>query len=214
MARLKHRNTRPPGNFRYVEPSTRAFIEADNHGELMKLVLAHRRYKNLPRATLAEVTQDVERQICASLSNNECTSEGPLDELRPVTETRTLTLVDVMKFSKAAIGWLASGAKVVPMEQLKKRQNSCLGCQLNSKLKACSCSAFYKTIDALVPADRRDPGLKICQACLCSTVAKTQMPLEMVDKADEGRNITYPALCWVSLERGEKSRLESPPPVA
>ncbi len=209
MARLKYRGTRPPGGFRYSQPETRAFIEGDNHGELMKLVLSHRRYKGLPRATLPEVIQDVERQICASLSNNECTSEGPLDELRPVTETRTLTLVDVMKFSKAAIGWLASGAKVVPMEQLKKRQAACLGCHLNNRLRACSCSVFYKTIDKLVQADRRDPGLFVCSACLCSTVSKTQMPIEMVIKADEGREIKYPALCWVPREISEREASSS-----
>jgi hypothetical protein len=201
MARLKFRSTRPPGGLKYLQPETRLLIDGDNYGELMKKVLAHRVYKGLPRATRAEVEVDVERQICARLSKNECVSEGPNDELRPVEETAVLTLSAVTRFTGAALRWLATGAELVPMDQLKKRQEICASCPLNQSLKACKCSIFYKTVDALVPVARRHPELRVCSACLCSTVAKTQMPLKMVLEADEGRKIQYPSLCWVSLER-------------
>lgn len=206
MARLKFPSTRPPGGLKYVQPETRALIEGDNHRELMKLVLQHRQYKGFPRATMPEVIEDVERQICARLSSNECTSEGPEDELRPVEETKVLTIAGVLKFSAAAMTWLAKGAEVVGMEQLKHRQAMCLACPLNSRLKACSCSTLYRTIDSLVPSSRSDPGLYICGACGCSTKVKTQMPLDMVIKSDEGRNIKYPVHhCWVSEELANKS---------
>lgn len=201
MARLKHKNTRPPRGFRYVQPETRLGLDGDNYNELMKKVLAHRLYKNLARATLPEVQEDVERQICSRLSKNECHSEGPNDDLRPVEETAVLTLSSAMRFTGAAIKWLASGAKVVEMDHLKRRQGKCLNCPINQPLKACSCSGFYKAINAVVPEARRDPGLHICGACGCSINAKVQMPLKMVMDSDEGRNIKYPKFgCWVTDE--------------
>ena len=201
MARLKFKNQTPPRGYKYIQPDTRLQVEGENYRTLMKKVLEHRTYKGLPRATMGEVEEDVERQICSRLSSNECSAEGPNDELRPVEETHTLTLGAALRFSAAALKWLASGAKVVPVEQMKKRQAVCIDCPLNSPIRACSCSGFYKAINALVPPERRDPGLHVCGACLCSTTAKTQMPLEMVMNADEGRNISYPKLCWVTLEK-------------
>lgn len=203
MGRIKFKGTRPPGDWVYVQPETRLQMKGDDHKKLMKTVLAHRIYKKLPRATMAEVEQDVERQICSRLSSNECSREGPDDELRPVEENRVLTVSGVLKFSAAAMAWLAKGAEVVGMEQLKKRQAVCLNCPLNSRLKACSCSALYKTIDALVPAARSEPGLFICGACGCSTKVKTQMPLSMIASSDEGRDVKYPKLCWITTEREE-----------
>jgi hypothetical protein len=200
MARLRSKSTHPPRGWVYIQPDTRLRIEGESHGDLAKKIVQHRSYKKLPRASLAEAIEDMERQICARLSNNECVSEGPNDELRPVDETAVLTVSSVTRFSAAAVRWLAKGAKVVPVEQLQKRQAACSACPLNNPMKACSCSIFYKTINALVPESRRDPGLYICSACGCSINAKVQMPIEMVMQADEGRNIHYPVGCWVRDE--------------
>lgn len=208
MARLKHRNQRPPGGLKYVQAETRLLLDGDNYNELVKKVLAHRQYKHLPRATKQEVEEDVERQMCARLSKNECHSEGPNDELRPVEENLVLTVSSVTRFTAAALRWLATGAEVVPMEQLKKRQEICATCPLNTSLRACKCSLFYKSIDALVPQARRHPDLRVCSACGCSCQAKVQMPLKMVIDADEGRNIRYPTVCWVSTERAEAASVK------
>jgi hypothetical protein len=203
MARLKHKNTVPPRGFRYVQPESKLLVEGENYGDLIKKVMAHRAYKGLTRQSREEVEQDVERQICSRLSKNECASEGPDDELRPVDETAVLTVGSVTRFTAAAIRWLAKGAKVVPFEQMKKRQAACLACPLNNPMKACSCSLFYKSINAVVPEARRDPNLFICSACGCSINAKVQMPLDMVLQADEGRNIQYAVGCWVRDEQGK-----------
>ena len=201
MARLKFKSQRPPRGFFYIQPETRLRIEGEDYGAIMKLVLAHRQYRSLPRATRAEVEEDVERQICSRLTVAECRSEGPLDELRPVTESQVLSVGAVMSLSKAAFDWLASGAEVVSMELLAKRQAACLSCPLNNPVKACSCSLFYKTIDHLVPAARRSQDMHVCGACGCSTNAKAQMPLPMVIQADGDRNIQYPIGCWVRTEK-------------
>jgi len=200
MARLKFKTTRPPRGFWYIQPETRLKIEGEDYGALMKLVLAHRQYKGLPGATREEVEIDVERQICSRLTLAECRSEGPDDVLRPVEENQVLSLGAVMGFTKSAFTWLASGAKVVDTTTLKKRQETCLACPLNSPQKGCSCSLFYKTINTLVPAERRHQDLHVCSACGCGLNAKVQMPIEMVMKADDGRDIKYAIGCWVPEE--------------
>lgn len=203
MARLRSRNTFPPRGWRFFEPTTRCQIEGENYRDLMKKVLDHRTYKKLPRAIMPDVEEDVERQICSRLSENECAKEGPNDELRPVDESAVLTVGNVTRFTAAALRWLAKGAQMVPMEQLKKRQEICKSCPLNNPMRTCSCSIFYKSVNALVPDARRDPDLFICSACSCSINAKAQMPLEMVLDADEGRNIQYASGCWVLSEQGK-----------
>ncbi len=214
MARLKFKSTRPPRGFFFIESSTRLRIEGEDYGTLMKKVMEHRQYRGLPRATRPEVEEDVERQICSRLTVAECRSEGPLDELRPVTESQVLSVGQVMALSKATFDWLASGAQVVSMELLKKRQEACLSCALNNPVKACSCSLFYKTIDRLVPAERRLQDMHVCGACGCSTNAKAQMPLSMIAQADAGRNIPYPIGCWVRSENelaAQAAKGQNPP---
>lgn len=200
MARLRFKNSRPPRGFWYIQPETRLKIEGEDYGALMKLVMAHRQYKGLPRQAREEVQEDVERQICSRLTLAECRSEGDNDILRPVHENQVLSLGAVMGFTKSAFSWLASGAKVVDMAKLKKRQDTCLACPLNAPQKGCSCSAFYKTINALVPAERRHQDLHVCAACGCGLNAKVQMPIEMVLNADDGRDIQYAIGCWVTEE--------------
>lgn len=176
----------------------------------MKAVLAHRLYKGFPRATMEEVVVDVERQICARLTKNECSPEGPDDVLRPVTESNVLSINAAMKASGAALKWLATGAQVVPMDQLTNRQAACLACPLNNPIPSCKCSIFYKTINALVPEARRHDGLYVCSACSCSLNAKVQMPLDMVIQADEGRDIQYASGCWVTAEKDCLSTQQAP----
>jgi hypothetical protein len=106
-----------------------------------------------------------------------------------------------MGFSKAAFDWLVTGAQLVPMDHMLRRQAVCLGCPLNNPVKACSCSLFYKTINKLVPAERRHVEMHVCGACGCSTNAKVQMPIETVIKADGDRRINYPLGCWVRSEK-------------
>ncbi len=200
MARLRSKSTYPPRGYNYIQAETRLKIEGENYKALMKKVLDHRIYKGLPRATMDEVVEDVERQICSRLTTRECKPEGIEGELRPVNESQVLSAKTVLVFSKAAFDWLRSGAQIVDIEQMRKRQNTCLSCPLNQPLKACACTPFYKMINALVPAERRNDQLHVCVACGCSIAAKTQMPIKMVLKADEGRNIQYAPGCWVTEE--------------
>jgi hypothetical protein len=201
MARLKFKNARPPRGFFYVQPETRLRIDGEDYGALMKLVLQHRQYRGLKRATVIEVEEDVERQLCTRLSKADCKPESPDEELRPIEESNVLSVGAVMGFSKAAFDWLMTGAQVVPMEQMTKRQAVCLACPLNNPVKACSCSLFYKTINRLVPSERRHQDMHVCGACGCSTNAKVQMPIETVIQADGDRKISYPVGCWVRSEK-------------
>ena len=203
MARLRFKKTTPPGLWRYIQPDTKARIDAENYEALMKKVLAHRAYKNLPRASRLEIEEDVERQICSRLSLAECSPESPEEKLRPITESQLIGIGTVLKFSKSAMDWLASGAKVVDLEHMKRRQAVCLDCVFNRPIKSCSCSSFYKLINKLVPENRRHPDLHTCTACLCHLSAKTQMPIDMIEQADEGRDIQYDPLCWVTQEKAE-----------
>ncbi|MES2202459.1 MAG: hypothetical protein V4498_09420 [candidate division FCPU426 bacterium] len=165
--------------------------------DLAARVVQHRIYKKLPRATLDEAKLDIERQICTRLTARECISEGTDDEWKPIDDNPNITMSAVIGASKAALEFVASGAELVPEAERARRAEICLGCAANSFIRGCRCSIFYKMIDRMVPAIRRDPGLGVCGVCACSLQAKTNLPANVIVAGDKGRNLEYPSFCWI-----------------
>lgn len=196
MARLKSRSTYPPGSWRYTQPESRLTIKESNYGRLMKEVLAHRQYKGFPRATMPEVVLDVERQICARLSANECNTEGPDDVLRPVEESNVVSIAAVVSLSRAALEWVATGRELVTLQESHRRADICKNCPLMSGYSGCKCGLLYGLIAKSVPEERRDDNLGYCKVCSCELRSKVNLPNNVIIASNKGRNLQWPTPCW------------------
>lgn len=198
MAYLRYRSTTPPGGWVFYQKETAFTIKGENEGQLIDLVIQHRQYKSLLPQEREAVRLDIERQICTKLGSGECRSEGASDTWVPRNpERNVVTMSGVLAFSKAAFAFIKSGGAMAPMEEVQRRAEICRACPLNQELTGCACNSFYKTIESIVSADRRLPGLHVCRACDCSLVAKVNLTDEQVRVSNEGRKITWPgSACW------------------
>lgn len=198
MARLKHYSITPPGGWRYVQPETGVRFASDNFRSLCEEVERHRAYKGLPRETLAA---DIERQLCTALDLEWCRTE-PGEQHRPVRDlTYELTPALALNAMRAVTQFLKEGGVPVAKEEAERRAAICRGCPFNQPAKFCSCSAVYTTIEALIPRDRREPGLSVCTACGCSLVAKVNLPASAI-AASLPADLVLPQWCWQAEVRG------------
>lgn len=197
MARMKFKNQVPPRGWFYVQAESKLRMEGESLEDLARVVVSHRIFKKLPRATIEEAKLDIERQVCTRLTARECSSEGLDDEWKPIDDNPNITMSAVIGASKAALEFVASGAALVPEAERARRAEICLGCAANNFIRGCRCSIFYKMIDKMVPMERRDPGLGVCGVCACSLQAKTNLPANVIIAGDAGRHLQYPAHCWI-----------------
>lgn len=198
MATLKRHREAPPGGFQYFQRETEFTIKAESLGELVDLIIAHRKYKNLHPQDYGNVQLEAERQMCIRLGRLECKPEGRTDKWVPQDNMREhVTMGDVLTFSKAALAFIASGGELAPIEEVERRAKICKTCPLNQPMSGCSCGLFYKAIDATVPRARRLDGLHVCRVCHCSLTAKANLPDNQVAISNEGKDYKWPEQeCW------------------
>lgn len=198
MATLKHRRQSPPGGFVYFQKETEFTIKGENEPQLIDLVVAHRKYRNLHPQEPELVRLDIERQICTRLSREECRPESGDDKWVPQDGRRQpVTMSNVLSFSKAAIAFLASGGEMAPMEEVQRRAAICRGCPMNQPMTGCACNLFYKILDKTIPDSRRLQGLHVCRSCNCALGVKVNLTAAQVVASNEGRKIDWPEQeCW------------------
>ena len=195
MALLNHPREAPPDGWTYFQRETGSRFEGMNSFELVDLVVAHRRWKKLDRATPEEALLDIHRQICDRMPPGVCQPE-PGEVYQPIKDMyRSTTSEVVMAGSKAAIEWLSSGNPPVPQEERDRRGNICRSCPYN-RASFCACTPIYALIDALVPKSMTQPGLTICTVCACSLKVKVLAPVNVIEESNDGRNLRFPAWCW------------------
>jgi hypothetical protein len=198
MALISQKNTTPPDGWRYIQAETKARMEHQTLSELVDMVVQHRRWAGLKPDDAASVQLDVERQICMAQFPGVCHPE-PGEDYRPLKNiSRSLTVELVEAMSTAAFEFLKSGMRWADEATANRRADICRGCPLNFSPHACSCAPVWAIVRALIPSDRRLPGLSICAICGCSLEAKVLMPESVIAKADEGRDLRYPGYCWAA----------------
>jgi hypothetical protein len=197
MPRYKHRGTVPPGGWFYIQKETRLRILGESLTDLSRKVLEHRVYKSLERATLGYAQEDIERQTCLRLDRNQCYAEGADDTWVPVAASPVPKLSAVMAFSKTAFEFIKSGAELVDTAEAKRRTDICLGCPLNTRVTGCKCSIFYKTINQVIPEDRKNPELGVCGICSCSLQAKVNLTADVIRRGETRHDLQYPPHCWL-----------------
>lgn len=199
MARLKSFRDTPPGGWTYFQLETELTIKGDCWTELVDLVLAHRRYRNLQPQDKPSVELEIQRQMCRKLGKQECQSEGPQDKWLPLAHDKVMLTMDmVLGFSKAAIAFVASGGEMAPMDEVKRRAAICKNCLFNQRLSGCRCQPFYALLDKTIPKDRRMPDMGVCGVCKCSNLVKVNLTEDQVRVSNEGRELEWPVdqECW------------------
>jgi hypothetical protein len=157
--------------------------------ELVEVVLQHRQWRSLARATYEEVRLDIERQICEGMPPGFCHAEKG-EEYQPFEDkARGITLESLLDASAAAIRFIKSGGQMVSREESQRRAEICRGCRFNRPSPCAVCTPAFKAIEGLIPRDRMEPGLSACGICGCSLAAKVLLPLH-----PDG--LRYPPICW------------------
>lgn len=197
MARMIDTRTAPPGGWRYVQPETGAELIAPSYPELLERVASHRGYKGVGSLVLLEMAADVERQICSGIEGRFCRAEEGEDH-NPIPDHHGgLTVSKIVAASIAFVAFVKSGAKFVDKATSGSRAAICRGCRFNRTPDGCgSCNALFKVIEAAIPKDRLEPGIKACVACGCALRAKVLMPAEVIEASNAGKDVRYPAHCW------------------
>lgn len=204
MAVLNHPREAPPDGWKYFQAETGSWFEAMIGPELVDLIVAHRQWKNLPRADATSAWADLQQQICERMPPGVCTAESGEDYQPFDDKYRSLNSETVLAASKAAIAWLQSDSPAVTAEEAERRAGICRACQYN-KNTSCACTPVFKLIDALIPAGRTPAGLALCTLCGCSIRAKILAPRDVIDASNAGRNLRFPAYCWQLPTDGEEN---------
>lgn len=194
MALLKSTRTEPPDGFKYLQRETETWIRGEHWEELVDLVVAHRKYKQLPGAIKEEAEIDIHRQICAGAKPGLCREEKGETYLPVSDRARSLSLSNIVTAAKTLFDWMKVGG-MASLDESRSRAAICRGCPFNKEIPQCICTPLYKALEALVPKERLEPGLKICAACGCSLAAKVLVPLEVVRK-DNPPGTVFPSFCW------------------
>jgi len=161
-------------------------------------VIEHRKHRGWSPTDKVSVRVEVERQLCVRLDSSKCKPEGPEDDWKPVDNlAHSFGLSQIMSGSRAALEWIKGGFGMSSIADSDARRAICVTCPLNLHAHGCKCDILYKTINAIVPADRQYPELNICGACGCSLKAKVASPDSVIVASELGKSTTYPSHCWV-----------------
>jgi hypothetical protein len=205
MALLRFKNEKPAySGFNYLQKETALILTGDSLGELTRKVIDHRKHKNLPFGSEADVQKEIERWICGRLGNNECIAEGPDDSWVPTPQdSNVMSLEKIVGFSTAAWTWLKSGGEFVAKEEAQRRAAICWGCAANvDQGHECFTCSLSKLVRSAVPDDRRIAGLHSCQFCGCDLVSKVNLPDAAIIASNANRGLIFPSWCWqVSLAK-------------
>lgn len=195
MALVKNLRESPPDDWRYLEPRSGIWIEGHFWSELVDKVVAHREYKQYEPWDRVSVELIVHRQICSVAAPGVCRPE-PGEDYQPLKDqARIFTKETVLSASNAAIEWLKTGT-TVPKKESERRAEICRGCRLNRPSPSWACAVLCKTLDAMVPEGRREPGMSLCGICQCSLAVKVLAPDEVIDASNNGRDLIFPQWCW------------------
>jgi hypothetical protein len=200
MAYLRIRNEAPPGGWRYFQAETRKWFDGEQGIlALAEDVAAHRKYKELARATPDEALEDIHAQVCERLGPEYCQAEKG-EDWQPIKRdfTRNLSGEQAVAFTKAFLTFARKGGQFVDQRIAEARADICRHCHLNMKQDGCaSCSLLNSMISGAIPTARQFDGVDVCAACGCGLKAKINMTGEVIRASEEGRDLVYPKWCWV-----------------
>ncbi len=195
MALLGSTSTHPPDSWKFLNRETETWIRGEIWQELVDLVIVHRQYKGVGSTNRAEVELEIQRQICAGAFPGVCNAE-PGEDYKPFKDlARSLNLAAIESASASLIKWLKEGMRMVSKEESADRAKICRGCPYNKPAAACVCTTLFAAIEAMLPGDRKEPGLVICTLCGCSLRIKTLAPMSVVREGNPP-DLRLPEWCW------------------
>lgn len=199
MALLSFLHTEPPDGYRFLERTSQVWIRCELWDELVAAVIAHRQHKGLTPTDKETVELEIQRQICLGAPSGACHPERG-EDYRPFQDNaRTLSLAKIEAASTTLMAWLKAGMQMVAKPHAEARAQVCRGCPFNRPVPNCVCTTFWKAIDLMVPAERKEPGLFVCGICGCANSVKALAPIDVVlEGADP--TLRLPDWCWQRTE--------------
>jgi hypothetical protein len=219
---LKTREALPPGGWIYTQPQTGlVFREMSGFGEVAKKIQIHRMSNNLPGATLAQASEDLDEATCQRLGNDPAfcqkktpavdgsPSPGPVDALLAVA-SKSKTGLQILS------DWWGEGGIPVERHMAENRATVCAGCDQN-KLPHFLEKITDRVGQAILEQMKlkRDMGmevakeaeLKMCHVCRCHLPLKVWVPLKTILGRTTPEELKkFPSLCWILVEQ-KKSQI-------
>lgn len=194
MPRLNHPNEAPPDGWFFVA-RTGLRIDGWDLFELIERTALHYEHKGIEFGSKDDLRREIEAQICSAMPPGVCRGE-PGEEYHPFHDaSRDFTRESVLAASAASLAWLKTGLLEEKTESAR-RAAICRTCRFNRPSPSWVCSALCATLEQLVPAGRREPGLSLCGICSCSLTAKVIAPMAVIAASNAGRNLAFPSFCW------------------
>lgn len=200
MLVLKSKPIEPPCGWKYIDPTTGARFEASRYKGLLEVVDRYLQFQKLSAST-----EDSEQKLLDYLKW--LLPKGwVLVDGSPFSPPKLMTrgVADpalLMAASRAMFEFLKEGGKFTSMEVAQERGNACKNCPFNGHLKGCNCAPFYKALNLVLPNERKNPELGVCQICGCSLQLKTSMPDGVVEASNKGLDSYYPTWCWQNIKK-------------
>lgn len=208
--RLKNTAIKPPGaldhgSFWYKQPETGADFDQGSLIETEEAVLKHRVINALPRATIEEVDEDVQDQICKRVGHQWCRNMNAeqwgfsfgWDHVKAGTKTLATEALRVLSGREA---WCDQA-------ESERRAAICVNCFANQRGGQCMSCGFQDLVREVIGATcshvqtKSDDRLNSCQVCSCLLKCKVHYPSDVLKfSMSERQRAAYYDIpeCWMN----------------
>ncbi len=203
---LKTRTTLPPGGWTYTQKAENGselhkFRSMSSFGDAVSEILKFREGNHLPRATGAEVAEDLDNAQCERLGFDPsfCIVKKKAISFQPMrlfkaAATHAISLAShaeqrigqLSNGAKTVLSWSGQGFKPVDAGTSQRRADVCLGCAHNKP--------GFKPVEAAAEFVRQavewknnqkltvqgEENLHTCDLCWCHLPTKVHAPLEII----------------------------------
>jgi hypothetical protein len=183
----------------YLVPHTGIRVQENDILTLVRTVRQHLDVNGFQTAVITR--EEIEDAWCRELviKHYDCCEEYPT----PKIGERTITLSDVVRFTRTMFKNAVGGFKRVDQDEAERRADICVRCPMNFSIGGCgACSgsgAAAAAIGSLI-GDRKtsvDENLQSCKICGCFNKVQVWFPMEDLQAGME-QNIRdlLPDNCW------------------
>lgn len=169
--RLKNQMMVPPEKFYYLQPETGYRSRDESLHDAISDVLNHRKVNGLPRATIEEVSEDVQTQICQRVGDQWCDNMEVGAWNFPITWEKIANGTKMLAtFAKT---FARGGSPYVENDEAERRAKICSTCVFNQRNGGCWGCGIGAMVEALVAESGNghttsvDDRLNSCQICSC-----------------------------------------------
>jgi len=199
MLRIIRRNEVPPNGYKFLEISTKTWIEAPTMPDWHKRIKSHRESNGIP---LGDIATESEDQLCQSMPPGVCEHVGSGGV--QAYGAGTTSFGAILAGTRTLFDWWVRGREKVTMDEAESRASVCANCPCNQPITgcaACNSEDLRGLITQFVGGEKttKDDYLHACTVCGCGLKAKIWLPLGLL-KGHMSKEVqaAFPAWCWMS----------------